>query len=91
LGKVTIQFDWYKEPFNYQKEKSYDQVWCVFDADPKPNNPNQAKNFNDADALAARKGFSVAYTNQAFEYWLILHFYYHQGGGMNRNDFEIDR
>ena len=69
------------------KEKSYEQVWCVFDADPKPDNPKHAKNFNDAVKLAERNGFGVAYSNQAFEYWLILHFDDHQGGGMNRIDY----
>jgi hypothetical protein len=76
-----------KRAVQLSKEKSYDQVWCVFDADPKPDNPNQAKNFNDAVTLAEKKGFGVAYSNQAFEYWLILHFDDHQGGGMNRNDY----
>jgi hypothetical protein len=76
-----------KRAVQLSKEKSYDQVWCVFDADPKPDNPNQAKNFNHAVTLAEKKGFGVAYSNQAFEYWLILHFDDHQGGGMNRSDY----
>jgi hypothetical protein len=76
-----------KRAVQLSKEKSYEQVWCVFDADPKPDNPKQAKNFNDAVKLAERKGFGVAYSNQAFEYWLIIHFDDHQGGGMNRNDY----
>lgn len=76
-----------KRAVQLSKEKSYDQVWCVFDADPKPENPKQAKNFNDAVTLAERKGYGLAYSNQAFEYWLILHFDDHQGGGMNRNDY----
>jgi len=29
----------------------------------------------------------VAYSNQSFEYWLILHFDDHQGGGMQRRDY----
>ena len=29
----------------------------------------------------------MAYSNQSFEYWLILHFDDHQGGGMHRNDY----
>jgi hypothetical protein len=69
------------------EEKSYDQVWCVFDADPKLDNSKQAKNFNDAIILAEKKGFGVAYSNQAFEYWIILHLSDHQGGGMNRSDY----
>jgi len=76
-----------KRAVQLSKEKSYDQVWCVFDADPKPDNPKQAKNFNDAVALAESKGYGIAYSNQAFEYWLIIHFDDHQGGGMNRNDY----
>ena len=76
-----------KRAVQLSKEKSYDQVWCVFDADPKPDNPKQARNFNDAVILAERKGFGVAYSNQAFEYWIIIHFDDHQGGGMNRNDY----
>jgi hypothetical protein len=29
----------------------------------------------------------VAYSNQAFEYWLLLHFEDHQGGPLHRNDY----
>jgi RloB-like protein len=76
-----------KRAIQLSKEKSYDQIWCVFDADPKPANPMQAKNFNDAVSLAESKKFGVAYSNQAFEYWLIIHFDDHQGGGMNRSDY----
>ena len=65
-------------------DRKYDQVWCVFDADPKPDNPNQATNFNHAISMAESKGFGVAYSNEAFEYWIILHFTDHQGGGMPR-------
>lgn len=65
----------------------FDQVWCVFDADPKPDNPKQSSNFNEAINLAEGYGFGVAYSNQAFEYWIILHLDDHQGGGMNRDDY----
>lgn len=60
-------------------EKKYDQVWCVFDKDDFPEN-----DFNDAITIASANGFGVAYSNQSFEYWLILHFDDHQGAGMNR-------
>jgi len=63
----------------------YDEVWCVFDADPKPDNPKQLQNFNQAIWLADRNGIKVAYSHQAFEYWLLLHFNDHQGGAMNRS------
>ncbi len=60
----------------------YDQVWCVFDKDDFSE-----KNFNDAISLAKSKGVKVAYSNQAFEYWLILHLEDHQGGGFDRSGY----
>jgi hypothetical protein len=67
--------------------KKYDEVWCVFDADPKPDNPNWAHNFNNAIWTANKMGYKVGYSHQAFEYWLILHFDDHQGGMMSRADY----
>jgi RloB-like protein len=69
------------------KERTYDQVWCVFDADPKPGHPKQAANFNAAIKLANKNNFGSAYSNQAFEYWIILHLDDHQGGSMDRSDY----
>jgi RloB-like protein len=71
------------------QEKQYDQVWCVFDADPIPDNPHQSANFNRAIQQAEANGFGVAYSNQAFEYWLILHFNDHQGGKMDRAVYDV--
>lgn len=71
------------------KNKKYDEVWCVFDADPKPDNPNWAHNFNNAIRTAKKIGFEVGYSHQAFEYWLLLHFDDHQGGSMLRSDYNI--
>ncbi len=65
------------------KDQDYDQVWCVFDKDDFPDN-----DFNNAIAMAQSMGFGVAYSNQAFEYWIILHFEDHQGGGMHRSAYE---
>lgn len=70
------------------EEHNYDQVWCVFDADPKPDDPTRAINFNTAITTAVAKGYGVAYSNQAFEYWLILHFLDHQGNNMPRTDYD---
>jgi hypothetical protein len=64
------------------KTGKYDQVWCVFDKDDFSEN-----NFNNAIMIAHANNFRVAYSNQSFEYWLILHFDDHQGGGMHRNDY----
>jgi hypothetical protein len=57
----------------------FDEVWCVFDKDDFSN-----ADFNDAIAIAANNDISIAYSNQAFEYWLLLHFNDHQGGKLDR-------
>lgn len=64
------------------EQGNFDQVWCVFDKDDFNEN-----DFNDAIKIAQANNFGVAYSNQAFEYWLFLHFNDHQGGGMHRNDY----
>lgn len=55
--------------------ESYDQVWCVFDRDTWP-----AQNFNNALAQARSYRIGVAHSNEAFELWYLLHFYYFDTG-----------
>lgn len=64
------------------QQGNYDQVWCVFDKDDFNDN-----DFNSAIQIAVANNFGVAYSNQSFEYWLILHFNDHQGGGMHRDSY----
>ena len=71
-----------KRAMKFAKQKKYDQVWCVFDKDDFKDN-----DFNEAIRIAQTQNFGIAYSNQSFEYWLILHFDDHQGGGMHRNDY----
>ncbi len=71
-----------KRAIEEQQNGQYDQVWVVFDKDDF-----SANNFNAAIGRAKQHNFRVAYSNQAFEYWLILHFEDHQGGGMHRDDY----
>lgn len=56
-------------------EDEYDQVWCVFDRDSFP-----VGTFNQAINLANHQGFHVAYSNEAFELWYLLHFNYYDTG-----------
>lgn len=74
-----------EEAERLNKEGNYDEVWCVFDHDPKPDNPVQSQNFNAAITMAEAKGFKVAYSNETFEFWIILHFEDHQGSAMDRS------
>ena len=55
------------EPFN--------EIWCVFDRDSFP-----AQNFNRAFQIAQSHGISMAWANEAFEIWYLLHFNYHDTG-----------
>ena len=50
----------------------YDQVWCVFDRDDC-----DVGDFNSAIQRAQRQGLRVAYSNQAFELWYLLHFHFY--------------
>ena len=54
--------------------RTFDQYWIVFDKDD-----NSDKDFNDAIKLAQKSGFHVAYSNQAFEYWFVLHYKQYEG------------
>ena len=47
----------------------YQNIWVVFDKD-------DFGDFDQAIQEGIRKGYNVAWSNQAFEYWLFLHFHY---------------
>ena len=52
---------------------NFKQVWCVFDLDSFPE-----KNFDEAVRFAESENIKVAYSNEAFELWYVLHFDYLQ-------------
>lgn len=54
-----------------RQEEDYTQVWIVFDRDEW-----RAEEFNQVIVQAGRKNIQVAYSNQAFELWYLLHFGY---------------
>ncbi len=64
-----------------REKDDYDQVWCVFDRDSFPEN-----DFNTAIQKATRSGFKVAYSNEAFELWYVLHFEF-LNAGIPRSDY----
>ncbi len=61
----------------------YDQVWCVFDRDSFP-----VENFNNALSLAREYNIKVAYSNEAFELWYLLHFDFHDTA-ISRQTYKI--
>lgn len=75
LGSNTVGL--VEEALEIQKEAKkfgfkFDQVWCVFDKDDFPT-----ANFDAAIQLAKRRNINVAYSNEAFELWYVLHFCYY--------------
>jgi hypothetical protein len=49
-----------------------DQVWCIFDVDDfYKNNP---KELIKAIKIAKDNNIKIAYTNECFELWILLHF-----------------
>lgn len=63
------------------KQEDYDLVWCVFDRDDFPK-----EDFNNAIKNARDKGIQVAYSNEAFELWYLLHFEF-LSSGIPRSDY----
>ena len=53
----------------------FSEVWCVFDRDSFPQ-----ENYDRAFQLARANGIKVAWANEAFELWYLLHFNYHDTG-----------
>lgn len=60
----------------------YSQVWCVFDRDSFP-----LENYHRAFELARANGLKVAWANEAFELWYLLHFNY-LDAGISRDDYK---
>ena len=59
--------------------KTYSDVWVVFDKDDNID-------FDEAIALAKEKGLNVAWSNECFELWLLLHFQ-DLKSAIGRNDY----
>jgi hypothetical protein len=63
---------------------SFDRVWCVFDRDPSRD--KTAQRFNDALQLAKKENIDIAYSNECFEIWYLLHFHFYNTA-ISRKDY----
>lgn len=79
LVERTLQI---KEEIEASKDVTFNQVWCVFDRDSF-----SPQNFHAAIELATKNGIKVAYSNEAFEIWYLLHFDYHCAA-LSRNQYK---
>lgn len=57
----------------------YQNIWVVFDKD-------DFEDFDQAIEEGTQKGYKIAWSNQSFEYWLYLHFYY-SDSALHRSDW----
>ena len=67
LGKNPTQV--VEHAITRAKEEEFDQVWCVFDRDSF-----LVSDISKAFALAQKNDIQIAYSNEAFELWYILHY-----------------
>ena len=84
LGKSPIQVVEKARELNDEDDKDFDQVWCVFDRDSESWTSEE---FNNAIQYAHKLQFKVAYSNQAFELWYVLHFCY-LNTSINRSQYQ---
>jgi hypothetical protein len=69
------------EAIRLSKLHNYNQVWCVFDKDDFPNS-----DFDNAIQKARQNKFEIAYSNQSFELWYVLHYQY-LTSSLHRRDY----
>ncbi|HEY89836.1 MAG TPA: RloB domain-containing protein [Thermoflexia bacterium] len=82
VGKGYNTLSLVKSAVEMIQEDEYDEVWCVFDRDSFP-----MEQFNNAILKAKKEGIQVAYSNEAFEIWYLLHFNYYDTG-MSRTQYK---
>lgn len=63
-----------REQLSVQARKTVDEVWVVFDKDDEGNNATTLASFNEAWDMAVRENIQIAFSNEVFELWLLLHF-----------------
>jgi hypothetical protein len=66
----------------FETRSPYSAVWCVFDRDSFPS-----ENYDRAFHLAKNEGIQVAWANEAFELWYLLHFDYFDSA-LSRADYK---
>ena len=57
-----------------EADKEVDEVWVVYDKDDADLNETRLENFHQAFKIARKENMEIAYSNEAFELWLLLHF-----------------
>lgn len=62
-----------REKLKVETYKDVDFVWAVFDKDDADRNATTIHNFETAFKIAEKENINIAYSNEVFELWLLLH------------------
>jgi len=57
-----------------ESHKTVDEVWAVFDTDDAEKTTGNTQRFVEAFEIADKENIRIAYSNEVFELWLLLHF-----------------
>lgn len=68
-GRNTLDLVKYTEKLVNQSPNIYGNIWLVFDKDDFPD-----EQFNNSITKAQSNGYKVAWSNESFELWYLLHF-----------------
>ena len=60
--------------YEENNHREVDETWAVFDKDDLDKSPGNKQNFDSAFIVANEQKVNVAYSNECFELWLLLHF-----------------
>lgn len=63
-----------KKTLEISSSKEIDFVWLVFDKDDASLNQTRINRFDRAFEIAKENNFKIAWSNEVFELWLLLHF-----------------
>lgn len=74
-----------EEAIRLKGELQAEIAWAVFDSDDN-NDPKIKQNIQRAFEIAANNNINIAFSNEAFELWYILHYDY-LDSGISRNDY----
>lgn len=76
-----------KSKLKEESGKEVDFVWIVFDTDDANSNTTKFERFKEAFEIARVHNFKVAWSNEVFELWLLLHLVdIPDNPAMNRNE-----
>jgi hypothetical protein len=62
-----------REVLSIKARREVDVTWAVFDTDDAGTNSSKARRFQDAFKIGKENNIHLAYSNEVFELWLLLH------------------